>query len=142
MEPLAKSLADRWELAPVARELLYAGMILTLALAVSLLVLTIAGILTYVERRVAGRTQSRIGPNRVGPLGLLQWVADGVKLITKEDVIPSAADRPLFRLAPYLVVVGVFAARSRIACLRPAIRCQPRTPSTPVKNTPRYIEPS
>ena len=62
------------------------------------------------ERKVAGRIQSRHGPNRVGPVGLLQSIADGVKLLTKEDLAPDAADKPLFRLAPYLAFVPVFVA--------------------------------
>jgi NADH-quinone oxidoreductase subunit H len=97
-----------------AAEALIAVLIGAVALGVALGVLTIAGILTWAERRVAGRTQSRVGPNRVGPLGFLQWVADGVKLVTKEDVIPAAADQKLFRLAPYPVVVGAFAAFATI----------------------------
>lgn len=60
------------------------------------------------ERKVAGRIQSRHGPNRVGPVGLLQSIADGVKLLTKEDLAPKAADHLLFRLAPYLAFVPVF----------------------------------
>lgn len=68
--------------------------------------LLMAGVSSWVERRVWGRIQSRIGPNRVGPNGALQWLADGLKNMLKEDVIPTAADKPLFRLAPYLAVVG------------------------------------
>ena len=68
-----------------------------------------AGILSWAERRVAGRMQSRIGPNRVGPEGFLQWIADAVKLIHKEDIIPSAADSLMFRASPYLVFLGMFA---------------------------------
>lgn len=67
-----------------------------------------AGPVTWVERRVAARIQSRIGPNRVGPLGFLQWLADGIKNLLKEDLIPDAADHWLFRLAPYLVFAGMF----------------------------------
>jgi NADH-quinone oxidoreductase subunit H len=67
------------------------------------------GIFIFFERRIAARMMSRIGPNRVGPQGVLQFVADAVKLILKEDLIPKAADRPLFRLAPYLMAMGVFA---------------------------------
>jgi NADH-quinone oxidoreductase subunit H len=52
------------------------------------------------------RIQSRVGPNRVGPNGFLQWVADGAKLVAKEDIIPDEADPPLFKLAPYVVVLG------------------------------------
>lgn len=72
--------------------------------------LTYAGLATYVERKVAGDIQARIGPNRVGPVGILQFLADGIKLILKEDIIPAKADRFLFVLAPYLVFVGSFAA--------------------------------
>lgn len=64
------------------------------------------GLFTFFERKVAGWTNSRRGPNRVGPYGLLQFVADGVKLVLKEDIIPAAADRNLFKFAPYLVLLG------------------------------------
>src|SRR5439155_6007396 len=73
-------------------------------------VLPIAGITTWVERRVMGRIQSRIGPNRVGPAGFLQWLADGIKNMLKEDIVPSASDKPLFKLAPYVVMTGFIAA--------------------------------
>lgn len=63
---------------------------------------------TYGERRIAGFIQARLGPNRVGPYGLLQALADGLKLLSKEDVIPSAADRFLYVLAPLLVFLGAF----------------------------------
>ncbi len=68
-----------------------------------------AGIITWVERRVAGRMQSRIGPNRAGPQGFLIWLADGIKSVHKEDIVPKDVDEPLFRLAPYLVFIGVSA---------------------------------
>ena len=61
--------------------------------------------LTYYERRALARIQSRIGPNRAGPLGLLQPVADGVKLIFKEEFIPARADKIIFILAPILTVL-------------------------------------
>lgn len=75
-----------------------------------LFVAPFAGITSFIERRIAARMMSRVGPNRVGPQGVLQWLADGLKSLLKEDIIPSAADKPLFRLAPYLVLVGMFAA--------------------------------
>ncbi len=73
------------------------------------IVALIAGVTSWVERRVAGRMMSRYGPNRVGPQGFLQWVADGVKCLLKEDLIPESADKPLFRIAPYIVFTGMFA---------------------------------
>jgi NADH-quinone oxidoreductase subunit H len=69
-------------------------------------VLPIAGITTWVERRVMARMQSRIGPNRTGPAGFLQWLADGIKNLLKEDIVPLAADATLFKAAPYVVIVG------------------------------------
>jgi len=72
------------------------------------LVMLIAGYLTVAERRIAGRMQFRIGPNRVGPQGLIQWLADGFKLIQKEDLCPDAADPIIFRIAPYIVFCGMF----------------------------------
>jgi NADH-quinone oxidoreductase subunit H len=62
----------------------------------------------WFERRVVGRMQHRIGPNVNGPFGLLQSLADGVKLALKEDLIPKAADKVVFLIAPVLVVVPAF----------------------------------
>jgi len=61
--------------------------------------------LTLFERRVLARIQTRIGPNRAGPWGLLQPVADGIKLIFNEELIPAQADKVLFLLAPVITVV-------------------------------------
>jgi NADH-quinone oxidoreductase subunit H len=68
----------------------------------------VIGIVTYVtllERKFAARMQSRIGPYRVGPHGILQPIADAVKLMMKEDVIPTAADRPIYNLAPIVFLL-------------------------------------
>jgi NADH-quinone oxidoreductase subunit H len=62
------------------------------------------------ERRVVARMQHRIGPNRVGPFGLLQSLADGIKLALKEDIIPKAADRVVFILAPIVATIPAFMA--------------------------------
>jgi NADH-quinone oxidoreductase subunit H len=61
--------------------------------------------LTLLERKIVARIQDRWGPNRVGPWGLLQPVADGIKMILKEDITPAAADRVLHLLAPIIVVI-------------------------------------
>jgi NADH-quinone oxidoreductase subunit H len=61
--------------------------------------------LIYFERKIAAWIQDRIGPNRVGPLGLLQPIADGLKFLFKEDVTPPGVDRPLFRLAPVVIMI-------------------------------------
>jgi NADH-quinone oxidoreductase subunit H len=91
-------------------DLLAAGLVLLIAAAIILLFMApVAGIITWVERRVSARMQSRIGPNRAGPQGFLVWMADGIKSIMKEDIIPTESDQPLFRLAPYLVFIGVSA---------------------------------
>lgn len=64
----------------------------------------------WAERRVVARMQSRPGPNLVGPFGLLQSLADGVKLALKEDIIPSAVDRVVYVLAPIISVTAAFTA--------------------------------
>jgi NADH-quinone oxidoreductase subunit H len=67
--------------------------------------LLVAGWLVYVERKLLGRLQLRLGPNRAGPFGLLQPIADIVKLMTKEDTVPQGADRMVFLFAPAVVAV-------------------------------------
>jgi NADH-quinone oxidoreductase subunit H len=73
-----------------------------------LIFLNVAPIMVWVERRGAGLIQDRPGPNRVGPLGLFQPLADAMKFMFKEDVTPAAADRPLYLLAPALALVPAF----------------------------------
>jgi NADH-quinone oxidoreductase subunit H len=63
---------------------------------------------TYLERKISAFMQARLGPMRVGPWGLLQPIADGIKLLTKEDFIPEDADRWIFFVAPYIAVVAAF----------------------------------
>ncbi len=66
--------------------------------------------MVWFERKVISDMQSRIGPDRAGPWGLLQTLADGIKLFFKEDLLPDKADRHIFHLAPYLSIVPAFAA--------------------------------
>ena len=84
------------------------------AIAFILLFLTVAAILTYVERRISAFIQDRLGPNRVGPFGLFQPVADLIKILFKEEIIPANADKTLHTIAP---IISLFVAYSLIAVL-------------------------
>ena len=75
-----------------------------------LFAMPIGGLCTYFERKIAADFQERIGPNRVGPLGILQFFADGIKMALKEDTISKNADRFIFNLAPCLVTAGSLGA--------------------------------
>lgn len=74
-----------------------------------------AGIFTWAERRLLGLMQERYGPNRVGPFGFLQWIADTVKLLTKEDRPPPGADQAIFRIAPAIASVPIVVGFAAIA---------------------------
>jgi NADH-quinone oxidoreductase subunit H len=65
-------------------------------------------ITTVLERKGLGRIQNRYGPNRVGPFGVLQPIADGIKSLTKEDIVPQAADKAVHFLAPVVLVLAAF----------------------------------
>jgi NADH-quinone oxidoreductase subunit H len=87
--------------------------VVPLAIIVAVVMLHVA-YATWAERKVIGRMQVRMGPTRVGKFGLLQPIADGVKLFFKEDLIPDKADKPVFYLAP---VISLVAALSSLAVL-------------------------
>ena len=72
-----------------------------------LVVLSLSAMLIWVERRLLALWQDRYGPNRVGPFGLLQVLADMIKIFTKEDWIPPFADKVVFVIAPMIVMVTV-----------------------------------
>ncbi len=75
---------------------------IAIVLAIFFVYFNTAPILVYVERKICARIQDRIGPNRVGPFGILQPLADALKLLTKEEVIPARAERWLYLLEPVL----------------------------------------
>lgn len=87
--------------------LVITGLILAFVF-VNALMIFVAGVV-YLERRVLGRFQSRLGPNRVGPFGALQPIADLLKMVFKEDVVPAAADKLVFAAAPIVMVVPALA---------------------------------
>ncbi len=97
-----------WNLVPVGLQTLIV-IVLKIMLIVLPLMLGVA-YLTYAERKIIGYMQVRIGPNRVGPKGWLQPIADAVKLLMKEIIIPSKSDRFLFFLAPVLAIGPALAA--------------------------------
>ena len=78
--------------------------ILTLMLGVTIGVLVIV----WLERKISAAIQQRIGPEYAGPLGIIQALADGIKLFLKENIIPSQSDSSLFNIGPILVIVPVF----------------------------------
>jgi NADH-quinone oxidoreductase subunit H len=84
-----------------------AGVLLSV-LAIVVLFPMLFALTTVLERKGLGRIQNRIGPNRVGPFGILQPVADGIKSLTKEDIVPLSADAVVHFLAPLVLVVAVF----------------------------------
>jgi NADH-quinone oxidoreductase subunit H len=87
--------------------------LLTMGLA-AILLCTFAAVsfmgLTYAERKIVARIQDRIGPNQAGPFGLLVPIADGIKMFTKEDTTPTAADRWVYNIAPLIIATTALAA--------------------------------
>jgi len=94
------NLFPHWLQAAVATVLAVVGIIATFP--------AIFALTTVLERKGLGRMQNRLGPNRVGPLGILQPVADGIKSLTKEDIVPFSADAVVHFLAPVVLVLAIF----------------------------------
>ena len=93
-------------------DLLWTPLVIVL---IKMLVVFVVGLvatmmMVWFERKVVAGMQNRVGPNKTGPFGLLQTLADGTKLFMKEDLLPERADRMVFRLAPYLALVPAFLA--------------------------------
>jgi NADH-quinone oxidoreductase subunit H len=90
--------------------LLWTPLIIILIKVVAIFVIGLVGtmFMVWYERKVVSGMQNRIGPNKAGPFGMLQTLADGIKLFFKEDLLPTRADRVIFRLAPFLAFVPAF----------------------------------
>jgi NADH-quinone oxidoreductase subunit H len=99
-----RGLLASWGLAP---GLITFIMTLLGVLAVAIFVLLVDVFLVWVERKVVARFQDRLGPNRLGPFGLIQPFADVIKLLIKEDITPDGADRVVFNIAPILALATV-----------------------------------
>jgi NADH-quinone oxidoreductase subunit H len=106
------TLADAPALEDFGRDPFWLIIIKVVVVFAFLVVMTLFSI--WYERRVVARMQNRVGPNRAGPFGLLQSLADGLKLAFKEDIMPALADRPVYFLAPVLSTVPAFLAFSVI----------------------------
>lgn len=78
------------------------------------IVAAMAGFATFIERKVLAFMQRRLGPMNVGPYGLLQLAADGIKLFTKEDIVPQNAVKPIFMIAPVIAAVTAFVAMAAV----------------------------
>ncbi len=87
------------------------------ALLILLIISALAGFGTYIERKVLAFIQRRLGPTHVGPYGILQILADGIKLVTKEDFIPAGANRIIFMIAPAITAATAFIALAAVPLL-------------------------
>jgi NADH-quinone oxidoreductase subunit H len=109
------------------------------AFAIFFIILQIIPPLTWVERRLMGRFQSRIGPNRVGPRGFLQPLADALKLISKEHSTPETAVPWMMTIAPLIAIATGIATLAVIpfgpfdACTPSSARCARRHSSSPTR---------
>src|SRR4029077_8420647 len=97
MQPYIDQLIQDGYFTGMPKEAVYAGaMVLVAFVVLSVFVAPLAGVTSWLERRVWARMQSGVAQTRVGPQGILQWLADGIKNLLKEDLFPSAADKKLF----------------------------------------------
>ncbi|MBD3792756.1 MAG: NADH-quinone oxidoreductase subunit NuoH [Campylobacterales bacterium] len=91
-----------------------AGGVIIKAVLILAVISAIAGFGTYIERKVLAFMQRRLGPQHVGPYGLLQIIADGIKLFTKEDIIPQHANKLVFAVAPAITAATAFIALAAV----------------------------
>lgn len=99
---------------PDINTLIEVALIVAKVVIVSMVLFSLPIPLTWIERKVAGHIQVRLGPFRVGPHGILQPIADSIKLMFKEDIMPEKADKWLFKIAPLIAMVPAFAVYAAI----------------------------
>ena len=99
---------------PDVNTLIEVALIIVKVVIVSMILFSLPLPLTWLERKIAGHIQLRLGPFRVGPHGVLQPLADMIKLMFKEDITPYKADKWLFRLSPIVAMVPAFAVYATI----------------------------
>jgi NADH-quinone oxidoreductase subunit H len=128
----ATAVMTRDDLAEFGNDPVWVWLLKALLIFVLLVLLTLFNI--WFERRVVARMQNRVGPNVHGPFGLLQSLADGVKLALKEDVVPKAADRVVFIAAPIIATIPAFMALAVIP-LGPVVRIPFTDIDTPLQLT-------
>ncbi len=102
----------QWLLAFLPEALQPVGSILLVIAAIFGVFATLFAVTTILERKILGRIQNRFGPNRVGPFGFFQPAADGIKMLTKEDIVPRDADKIIHFLAPLALIIPVALALS------------------------------
>jgi NADH-quinone oxidoreductase subunit H len=101
--------AKQWLLSPVAHAPNWVAQIVSALINIFALLavfLTLFALISVLERKILGRMQNRYGPNRVGPFGLFQPIADGIKMLIKEDIVPARADKVVHFLAPILIAAA------------------------------------
>ncbi len=128
----ATGVMTRDDLAEFGNDPVWVWLLKALLIFVLLVGLTLFNI--WLERRVVARMQNRVGPNVHGPFGLLQSLADGVKLALKEDIVPKAADRVVFIAAPIIATIPAFMALAVIP-LGPVVRIPFTDIDTPLQLT-------
>jgi NADH-quinone oxidoreductase subunit H len=105
--------AKQWLLTPLAHAPNWAAQIASALINIFALLavfLTLFALISVLERKILGRMQNRYGPNRVGPFGLFQPVADGIKMLIKEDIVPARADKIVHFLAPIMIAAAAILA--------------------------------
>ena len=127
----APVLLKHWLIDLLPEPVQWLASILVSGVAILAVFATLFALAVLLERKGLGRIQNRLGPNRVGPWGILQPVADGIKMLIKEDVVPRDADKVLHFLAPVVLVApATLNTGERSVVLPPSTSASPTGPPT------------